>query len=31
MTTLKFRDGDSIPSIGLGTWKSDPEDVKKLR
>lgn len=29
MTTLKFRNGDTIPSIGLGTWKSDPEDVKK--
>ncbi|MEP2935714.1 MAG: aldo/keto reductase [Gilvibacter sp.] len=28
MKKLHFRNGDPIDTIGLGTWKSDPEDVK---
>lgn len=24
MRTLTFRDGDTMPALGLGTWKSDP-------
>ncbi|MCC5913277.1 MAG: aldo/keto reductase [Balneolaceae bacterium] len=27
MKKLTFRDGDKIPAIGLGTWKSDPGKV----
>ena len=27
MNKLKFRNGDSIEAIGLGTWKSDPREV----
>ncbi|MDC7997784.1 aldo/keto reductase [Gilvibacter sediminis] len=29
MKNLKFRDNTSIPALGLGTWKSSPEVVKK--
>lgn len=29
MKTLKFRDNSSIPALGLGTWKSSPEVVKR--
>ncbi|PRP67092.1 aldo/keto reductase [Nonlabens agnitus] len=28
MKTLKFRNGDELDAIGLGTWKSDDEKVK---
>lgn len=28
MKKLYFKNGDTIDTIGLGTWKSDPEDVK---
>jgi len=28
MNTIKLKNGGEIPSIGLGTWKSDPKDVK---
>lgn len=27
MRNLTFKNGDSIPQIGLGTWKSDPGEV----
>ncbi|WP_420379318.1 aldo/keto reductase [Gilvibacter sp.] len=29
MKHLKFRDNSTIPALGLGTWKSSPEVVKK--
>ena len=29
MKTLKFKNGDELPSIGLGTWKSGKEEVKE--
>ncbi|WP_167342426.1 aldo/keto reductase [Nonlabens sp. SY33080] len=29
MKTLKFRNGDELQAIGLGTWKSAPGEVKK--
>ncbi len=28
MNTIKLKNGGEIPSIGLGTWKSNPKDVK---
>jgi alcohol dehydrogenase (NADP+) len=27
MNTLTFANGDSMPILGLGTWKSDPGQV----
>ncbi|SHF52642.1 alcohol dehydrogenase (NADP+) [Salegentibacter echinorum] len=29
MKTLKFKNGDELPAIGLGTWKSEDKEVKK--
>lgn len=29
MNILKFRNGDGIPQLGLGTWKSKPEEVEQ--
>ncbi|WP_286760554.1 aldo/keto reductase [Salegentibacter sp. UBA1130] len=29
MKTLKFKNGDKMPAIGLGTWKSGKDEVKK--
>lgn len=29
MQTLTFRNGDALPAIGLGTWKSQPGDVHR--
>jgi len=29
MKTLKFKNGDELPAIGLGTWKSGAEEVKE--
>jgi len=28
MNKLKFENGDQMPAIGLGTWKSEPKEVK---
>lgn len=29
MKTLSFKNGDTIPAIGLGTWKSEPGEVQQ--
>ena len=28
MRTLKFKNGDLMPAVGLGTWKSEPKMVE---
>lgn len=29
MNTLKFKNGDELAAIGLGTWKAESEEIKK--
>ena len=29
MKSVNFKNGDSIPLLGLGTWKSKPGEVRK--